>query len=233
MSEMLEQDFLECIKFIEKFGIEIDREKLKSAKRSAESVFQRALVFFFLYSKGHSLARTGSVLGRDHSTVLHGLKYGNKKDKVWQPQYLKIIGAMKENFKFSDADPEKSEVILIKCEPSFKDNVHRVSNKTSKVTSDWLYDVVEEAMIRSILKIKIEKDAQFDCGMPVLVDIEPVSIDFWNKHLSGQTAVVDKEVLVKILKPIIEDSKVTSFYMSPLRSDECIKFNQFTKLTIL
>lgn len=50
-----------------------------SKSRKQKTVFERACLAFYFRSQGYSTLKVGQILNRDHATILHLLKYGNRK----------------------------------------------------------------------------------------------------------------------------------------------------------
>lgn len=60
-----------CKLIFTKCGIDIDFDKVKGESRTADAVYQRALVCHALRLKGESCVSIGKFINRDHSTVTH------------------------------------------------------------------------------------------------------------------------------------------------------------------
>lgn len=59
-------------------GDRIDWDAVESKSRSEELVYQRALIYLVLFYKGYGPTATAGIVGKDHTTVIHGLKYGDR-----------------------------------------------------------------------------------------------------------------------------------------------------------
>ena len=55
----------------------IDNHKLRSLDRCRENVWKRAAISFFLRDNGFSLEMIGTMLNRNHATIIHSLKIYN------------------------------------------------------------------------------------------------------------------------------------------------------------
>lgn len=60
------------------YGTFIEIEKVLSKNREPEIVYQRALIILVLRQKKISTPKIGTIINRDHATVLYLLNYGNK-----------------------------------------------------------------------------------------------------------------------------------------------------------
>ncbi len=81
-----------CHIILIEYGIEFNNSEILSSCRKKELVFIRALIMFILRKKGYSLEKTGSILNRDHATVIFSQTYG--KSKVHDKRYNKIVKAI-------------------------------------------------------------------------------------------------------------------------------------------
>jgi len=72
----------------------IERYGLNTTNRKREIIWNRAAVYNFMRSNGFSFEKIGSLMGKDHATVIHGLKtyecnkpYDDFKSCIQQIEY--------------------------------------------------------------------------------------------------------------------------------------------------
>lgn len=68
-----------CISFLKIRGVKIDVDKLRKKSRVPKIVFLRSLVAITLNHYRVTKSDIGKILNVDHTTVIHMLKYGEKK----------------------------------------------------------------------------------------------------------------------------------------------------------
>jgi hypothetical protein len=66
----------------------VERHDLKKVSRKQEIIYPRYYIYSLLRDAKYSLSAIGRIFGKDHATVLHGIKmhkqYTRNKDKVYE-----------------------------------------------------------------------------------------------------------------------------------------------------
>lgn len=106
-----------------KHGIDFNEDEIISQNRHDSVVFRRALICYCLRAMGLTTTQIGAIINRDHSTVIHSLKYNPKKNKHLKLLYQTITGKIKsinavnnllilEKIKFHQGEIEKLKLLL-------------------------------------------------------------------------------------------------------------------------
>ena len=76
-------------------ALEVD---IRSKTRKRKVVYSRFIFFHLMRNKNFSLEKIGSFLGKDHATVIHGLKQFDNliEYEDFKEQYYKVINELKE-----------------------------------------------------------------------------------------------------------------------------------------
>jgi hypothetical protein len=72
----------------------VERYDLKKVSRKQEIIYPRYYIYSLLRDAKYSLSAIGRIFGKDHATVLHGIKmhkrYSKNKDKVYEMLIVQV-----------------------------------------------------------------------------------------------------------------------------------------------
>lgn len=85
-----EDPVLWCQRILLAHGIEISIDEIAGKSRVARINYHRALVVFMLRKKGFKLTYIGSLINRNHATVLNLIKYSTRKQGR-NPEYGEVV----------------------------------------------------------------------------------------------------------------------------------------------
>lgn len=87
----------ECKEILKDYNITFDNKEIVKESRDQVRVFVRCLIAFILRQKGYTFQNIGIILNRNHSNVIHMMKYGHRKGtENLRQRYIKTTESIKE-----------------------------------------------------------------------------------------------------------------------------------------
>ncbi len=120
-SEALNQ----CAAILKVFKVDIDINDVRSSSRLADVVLQRALIVFILKKRKLSLVKIGSIINRDHASVIYLLN-SYSKSSIADPRYEVII---------SKLSSDEFDVFIDKAE--LRDSINYHENKKKELLNHY------------------------------------------------------------------------------------------------